>query len=184
MALIPIIKVCQTCSSLTIKDVTGFYDADLNPTGWGGPNLERDFTGTAVLEIKFGTTVLQYDVKETIQEAVFPEYVLYEYAPSTLDDGVYTITLTLIDTDNNVTYKASKKITSECIVTCCVDKLALKVAESCNCDSLAYDNFSQASLLLETLPLIAVNLGEKAYNTNLKKLQKICKTTDCGCGCS
>lgn len=184
MALQPILQVCQTCSTLTIKDITGFYDADLNPTGWGAPNLARDFTGTAVLEIKFGTSVFQYNVKNTITDSVFPEYTLYEYKPSVLNDGVYTITLTLVDEDNKVTYKATKKITSECIVTCCVDKLAAKVAESCNCDSLAYDNFNQAALLLETLPLIAVNLGEKAYNTNLKKLQKICKSNDCGCGCS
>jgi hypothetical protein len=177
--LIPIIEACiYKCKSIKIKDVTGFYNSETNDTGWGAPNLARDFTGTAVLEIKTGTTVMQYDVKQVIEDSIFPTYILKEYTD--LVDGVYSITLTLVDTENNVTYKANVKITSECDVACCVAKLAVKDVDKCKCDS-SESNFAQAEVLLSTLPYIASCLGEAAYNKQLKKLQKICSANKCSC---
>ncbi len=182
MALIPKIEACvKDCSTLEIKDVTGFYNVTTNPTGWGTPNLARDFVGNATLEVKIGGVVTQYNVKSIIENSVFPIYLLQEI--TSLVDGIITISLTLVDTVENVTYKTQIKITNECDVTCCVAKLAVK-ALSGGCSDLPKENFEEAELLLSTLPYIAKNLGEDAYNKNLKRLQKICSSTDCGCGCS
>ena len=184
MALVEKLKICKTCTSIEVDDITGFYDAVNNLTGWNAPNLARDFEGTAILEIKYKNTVQQFDIKDTIANAVLPYFTLYEYTTDNLADGVYTITVTLVDTVNNVTYTSSKKITSECNVACCVSKLSLKAADACNCSTLDAENFSKAEQILSSLPLIAKNLGEKEYYIQLAKLEKICSTTDCGCGCS
>lgn len=182
MALIPKIEACiKDCSTLEIKDVTGFYNVTTNPGGWGTPNIDRDFEGTATLEVKIGGVVTQYNVKSTIADAIFPIYMLEEI--TSLVDGIITISLTLVDTDTNATYKTQIKITNECDVTCCVAKLAVKALTG-KCSDLPKENFEEAEVLLSTLPYIAKCLGEDAYNKNLKRLQKICSSTDCGCGCS
>lgn len=175
----------MSCDKISIYDISGFYNVTTNPTGWGTPNLARDFEGTAIMTIKFGTSVNEYDIKATIEDAIFPEFLLYEYSTGdTLLDGVYTISVVLFDTDTNTQYVASKKEVSLCNVECCVSKMGLKVAESCNCDTLLMENFSKAEQILSTLKLIGKNLGEKEFNKQLSILQKICSTNDCGCGCS
>ena len=182
MALIPKIEACiKDCSTLEIKDVTGFYNVTTNPTGWGTPNLARDFVGTATLEVNIGGVLTQYNVKSTIADSIFPIYMLEEI--TSLVDGVITISLTLVDDDTTTTYKTQIKITNECDVTCCVAKLAVKALTG-GCSDLPKENFEEAEVLLSTLPYIAMNLGEDAYNKNLKRLQKICSSTNCGCGCS
>lgn len=184
MSFVDKIKVCKTCDTIKVSDIAGLYSSD-NTTGWGSPNLARDFTGTAILEIKYKTSVLQFDVKETIEDAVLPYFTLYSYTnASGLEDGVYTITVTLTDTENNKKYVTSKKITSECNVECCVAKLAIKAADECNCNTLDAENFSKAEQILSSLKSVAENLGEKEYYIQLAKLQKICETSNCGCGCS
>ena len=180
MAFVNKIKACISCSKISVEQTSGIYDSENNEEGWGSPNLARDFTGDAILEIKYKSTVEQFDVKQTIEDSVNWNIDLGEYPVSA--DGVYTVTLTLTDDEGN-SYVASVKLTTECNVECCVAKLAAKVAEECNCDTLAMENFSKAEQILSTLKYVGKNLGEKEYYKQLKKLETICSSNGCGCGC-
>jgi hypothetical protein len=180
MAFVNKIKACISCSKISIEQISGIYDADTNPEGWGSPNLAREDVSECILEIKYKTEVNQFDVTENISESTTWNIDLEEY-PISLD-GVYTITLTIEDGDGNK-YIDSVKLTSECNVECCVAKLSLKVAEECNCDTLNMENFSKAEQILSTLKYVGKNLGEKEYYKQLKKLETICSSNGCGCGC-
>lgn len=178
----PKLQACMSCDSIVIKETRGFYNVDTNPYGWNTPNLERNFTGTAILTIKYNGTVTEQDVKTVIEDAIFPEFTLFTL-DEPIKDGVYTFTLTLVDTDNNVTYTETIKKVSTCEVECCVNKLAVKAVDSCDCNTKEFTNFVQAVNLFYSLEEIAKCLGEAEFTKQLKKLQKICSTTDCGCGC-
>lgn len=45
MALEQKYNYCQTCSTITVVDVTGDYDEETNPGGYGAPNLTFDEAG-------------------------------------------------------------------------------------------------------------------------------------------
>lgn len=183
--LIPKIKSCLvSCNSISIYDITGFYNVTTNPNGWLSPNLLKSFTGTATLKIVTpqGNTI-ETDVKQVIADSIFPQYLLYTYTPDSLLDGIYKIYLTLIDTVNNVTYKASSEIAIYCNVECCVKKLAAEVADDlCNgCSSEKTEKFNLANELYESLKSVSECLGEKEFNKLLSQLEKICNSTNCGC---
>ena len=182
--LIPSIESCKNaCTSIKIYDLTGLYSSS-NTGGWNTPNLSKNFTGTATIKIVTpeGST-LEYDVKEAIEDSLFPKYLLYEYIPEKLEDGIYTISLILVDTENNITYKADSILPIYCNVECCVNKLSASVAaDLCNnCNSEATNKFDLAETLLTSLKRIAKCLGEKEFNKILSQLQKICNSTGCGC---
>jgi len=185
MALIPKIKAClSSCSGIIVNDITGFYNAISNINGWLAPNLLKTYTGTATLKIvtPSGNTI-EVDVKQTIEDSIFPQYTLYTYEPDSLVDGIYKIYLTLVDTDNTVTYKASTEIAVYCNVECCVNKLAAEVSSDiCNgCSSDKREAFNLANELLESLSNVVNCLGEKEFNKLLSQLQKLCNSTGCGC---
>jgi hypothetical protein len=200
--LTPIITACKTCKSITIKDITGFYNVTTNPEAWDdvltlfrNSTLGSPYAVTAELDIYFNDVLTDtIDVLPTINAAVFPEYELYEYTPvdldgnSNLQDGLYEFILTITGSDDEV-YTASIIIPTWCNVECCVAKLASDVAdELCNpCDSEAYDKFLLANTILEALKATADCLGEAAFTKLLNKLKKLCGqsiTGGCGCGCS
>lgn len=179
------LKECKSCNSgsISIYENAGFYSST-NTGGWNSPNISRNFTGTATLKIETPNgDILEYDVKQTIEDAIFPEYLVYEYVPEKLNDGIYYFTLTLVDTNTNITYKATSMKTSVCEVECCVAKLAATVASDlCNtCNSEATEKFILAEKILEALKEDINCLGEKEFNKLLSQLQKICNSTGCGC---
>ena len=198
----PIISACKTCTSITIKDITGFYNITTNPEAWNDASTlfrssaESPYVVTAILDIYFNgqPAIPEVDVTATINNAVFPEYDLYEYIPvdldgnSNLQDGLYEFILTITGSDEEV-YTTNIIIPTWCNVECCVAKLTSDVAdELCNpCDSEAYDKFLLSNTILEALQLTADCLGEQAFTKLLNKLQKLCGQTTtggCGCGCS
>ena len=198
----PIISACKTCTSITIKDITGFYSAS-NTSGWNdistlfrNSTLGSPYVVTAILDIYFNgqPAIAEVNVTSTINNAVFPEYDLYEYIPvdldgnSNLQDGLYEFILTITGSNEQV-FTTNIIIPTWCNVECCVAKLASSVAdELCNpCDSEAYDKFMLANTILEALQSTADCLGEQAFTKLLNKLQKLCGQTTtggCGCGCS
>ena len=201
MALIPTISAClEGCTTITIKDTTGFYNLNTNPYGWNGSNVWRTdddtpYVDSATLSISFnGGTALEYNMLSTIQAAVLPDFTLYSYTPVdstgstfTLQDGYYNITYTLVDS-TEATYETEIEFVVFCNVACCVSKMAAKVAaELCNdCESDAYNDFLIADGILQALKATAESLGTQEFTKLLTKLQKLCnQTTDgCGCGCS
>lgn len=179
------------CSSIIIKDITGFYNSVTNITGWGSPNLAKDFTGTAVLKItnSIDDSVEEIDVKTIIEESIFPQYVLTTFTPEKLVDGLYYITLTLDDTENVYTYQGESIAPVYCNIKCCVYKKASEIAdELCNqnCNSPSYVASDIAITYYNSLCIVAKDLGEQEFLKILKQLKKLCNQyTDknCGCGC-
>jgi len=203
MALTPIISAClNECTGITIKDTTGFY-SNTNTSGWNNGstvyrrNLNTPFVQSATITITLNSSPIPLttiDVANVIQNAIFPIFDLYTYAPvdaygnSTLNDGSYTITYTIVDT-NNITYTTDTTIVVYCNVACCVSKLAVAVAdELCNtCESEAFNNFVLADGILQALKATAECSGETEFLKLLNKLQRLCGTSTtggCGCGCS
>jgi hypothetical protein len=204
MALIPTISACLNgCTGITIKDTTGFYNVTTNPGGWNanstvyrvGPSTPNVQSATITITLNSALTpFLTVDVTEAVQDAIFPTFDLYDYAPtdaysnSTLADGSYTITYTIVDSDD-VTYTTDTTIVVYCNVACCVSKLAVAVAdELCNtCESDAFNTFVLADGILQSLKAVAECSGETEFLKLLNKLQRLCGTSTtggCGCGCS
>jgi len=204
MALIPTISACLNgCTGITIKDTTGFYNVTTNLGGWNanstvyrvGPITPNVQSATITITLNSASTpFLTVDVTAAVQEAIFPIFDIYAYTPtdaysnSTLADGSYTITYTIID-DSDITYTTDTTVVVYCNVACCVSKKATGVAtELCNdCDSQSYENFLIADGILQALKAVAECSGEAEFLKLLNKLQRLCGTSTtggCGCGCS
>jgi hypothetical protein len=204
MALSPTISAClNECTGITIKDTTGFYNVTTNPSGWNanstvyrvGPSVPNVQSATITITLNSSPTPLvTINVATDIQNAIFPIFDLYTYAPvdvfgnTTLADGSYTITYTIVDS-NDITYTTDTIVVVYCNVTCCVSKKAVAVAnELCNdCDSQAYEDFLIADGILQSLKAVAECSGEAEFLKLLNKLQRLCGTSTtggCGCGCS
>lgn len=202
MALIPTISAClNECTGITIKDTTGFYNVTTNPGGWNtgstvyrvGPSIPNVQSAIITITLNSSPTPLAtIDVLTTVQDAIFPVFDLYTYSPtdaygnSTLNDGSYTITYTIVDSDD-FTYTTDTTVVVYCNVACCVSKLALAVADQdCNnCESEAFNNFTLADGILQALKAVAECSGETEFLKLLNKLQRLCGTsTTGGCGCS
>lgn len=176
------LKNCvKNCNTLNIKEVIGFYDEELNPTGWGTPNIEKSDVTKATLFITTPTgQIFEEDVIDTIKDSVFSSYTLFDFTP--IEDGIYTVKL-VIETesqDHEVIYNPR----IWCNVACCVDKLSLKLAEpSCNpCGHPDLDKINLAFMLLKSLE--SGCLSDSEFNKILSQLKKICESSGCGCGCS
>jgi hypothetical protein len=205
MALIPQISTCLNgCISITITDTTGFYNVTTNAGGWNnsstvyrvGPSTPNVQLATITITLNSSPTPLiePTNVLTTVQGAVFPTFDLYTYAPvdifgnSTLADGSYTITYTIVDS-NDIIYTTDTVVVVYCNVACCVSKLAVAVAdELCNtCESEAFNTFVLADGILQALNAVAECSGEAEFLKLLNKLQRLCGTSTtggCGCGCS
>lgn len=204
MALTPTISACLNgCTGITITDTTGFYNITTNPGGWNDvstvyrTDIDIPYTQSATITITLNslpTPLATIDVIATIQGAVFPTFDLYSYAPvdiygnPTLTDGSYTITYTIVDSDD-ITYTTDTVVVVYCNVACCVSKLAVAVADQdCNtCESEAFDTFVLADGILQALNAVAECSGETEFLKLLNKLQRLCGTSTtggCGCGCS
>lgn len=182
MGLILKIKSClKDCKTIEVRNITGFYDADTNPGGFGTPNPVPADLVKATLKVTINGTEWGYDVLETIQDAVFPNYLLYTF-DEPLVDGMYHIVLEVEDEDENV-YKTEILQTCICNVTCCVDKKRVLTMDSCcdDCKNEALEDFTLCNQILETLEDTAKCLGESSFLKQLKKLQKLCKNSNCGC---
>jgi hypothetical protein len=204
MALTPTISACLNgCTGITITDTTGFYNSTINPGGWNnsstvyktGPSTPNVQSATLTITLNSSSTPLAtINVLTAIQDSIFPVFDLYSYAPvdifgnSTLADGSYTITYTIVDNDDEI-YTTDTVLVVYCNVICCVSKLAVAVAdELCNpCESEAFNTFVLADGILQALKAVAECSGETEFLKLLNKLQRLCGTSTtggCGCGCS
>jgi hypothetical protein len=204
MALTPTISACLNgCTGITITDTTGFYNVTTNLGGWNanstiyrvGPNIPNVQSATLTITLNSSSTPLEtINVLLPVQNAIFPIFDLYTYAPvdifgnTTLVDGSYTITYTITDNDG-VIYITDTVLVVYCNVICCVEKLAVAAADgSCDpCDSEAFNNFVLADGILQSLKAVAECSGEAEFLKLLNKLQRLCGTSTtggCGCGCS
>ena len=204
MALTPTISACLNgCTGITITDTTGFYNSTTNPGGWNNsstvykkaPSTPYVQSATLTITLNSSSTPLEtINVLTAVQDSIFPIFDLYTYAPvdvfgnTTLADGSYTITYTIVDSEDEV-YTTDTVLVVYCNVICCVDKLALAaIAQDCNtCESDAFNTFVLADGILQALKAVAECSGEAEFLKLLNKLQRLCGTSTtggCGCGCS
>ncbi len=196
MSFVQKITSClEECSKVVIKDITGFFNSETNPEAYNDDSTlwrssdelisPRPITATITIT-KSGVTVIEnVSVLSAIVDAIFPEFTLYTFEPDTLEDGSYQAIVTIVD-DNDVEYQSYSTFIITCGVECCISKMAASVAkELCSqCDSEALDNFAIANSIFEALNAVATCDGTQEFDALLTKLQKICGSTGCGCGCN
>jgi len=202
MAFISTLSACLNgCTGITFNDTSGFYNSVTNPYGWNSnqtlwktnANSNIPYVTAASISISFnGGVATTVNVLNKIQESVFPNFELYEYTPVGTDgnfnlaDGYYTITYTIIDS-NEIIYSTDTTIVVYCNVACCVAKKAAAIELCDPCNTQSYEDFLLADGILQALKATAESLGTSEFTKLLNKLQKLCGQTTtggCGCGCS
>lgn len=83
---------CKTSNNFTVNEITGLYDVIYNQGGWGTPNLNKDFTGSATVIVTnpIGNKT-EYDVRSIISNSVTPNFELIKYQPDEFIDGIYEV---------------------------------------------------------------------------------------------
>lgn len=189
MALIPKISACveNNCKTLVIRDITGEYDANDNPGGYGAPNPEiGDVTGSSLI-----ITIPSSNTPITITNPVgLPtldsdfEYEVSESTLSPIPDGIYKIEFIVSVGDTDYTY-GPRYFVFTCNTKCCVAKLYVKIASSVNCDcnSKELKNAIYADALLSGIEANKDCGDMSAVNNILNKLTEACGLTGQDCGC-
>lgn len=178
-----ITQACN-CKSLTLKELTGAYDATTNLYGWGAPNEE---VGDAVT-VTFSVTPPGGAATALDISASFPTVTTtFEYTitgavvsgvgtDANFPSGLYEMTYTVVT--GTVTYTRTKQIYLWCTLQCCVDKLFAGIDyDNCGCDSAQID---EALLGLAYLRGIAYHAGVGNYTkaNNIKtKLENLCSNS-------
>jgi hypothetical protein len=181
MALELKLSLCfkEKCSKLQISDATGEYDVTTNPTGWGAPNLAlADVDSATVVLTPPGGSAINYDVTAEVQGGTIVDgtFLLKLVDNITLNDGIYTVTYTVVDEDTDTEYTITVKSFSTCKADCCVEKMKTKFkGELCGCNwENFWDYYKQAEALLYA--------GKDAQATDLlTQVNKICSIQKCCC---
>jgi len=185
-------------SQWVLKDVTGMYDNPDNTSGWGSPNVLPSAVTEALIKITPPDSTVSYtfDVLSTVNGITLPSAYVegYSFSLITLEpddiaqtkfkDGIYQIEY-IIDGESVVVKTLLIYNTK-----CCVNKLLEKSLDSylcgknCNTDKMISDALKARAMLLQAINWQTSCFElEKAYSL-LKQAEKICKTHNCGCGCS
>lgn len=188
MALELKLSLCfkEKCSKLQISDATGEYDVTTNPTGWGAPNLDlADVDSATVVLIPPGGSAINYDVTAEVQGGTIVDgtFLLKLVDNITLNDGIYTVTYTVVDEDTDTEYTITVKSFSTCKADCCVEKMKTKFKEElcgCNWENF-WDYYKRAEALLYAAKS-AFACGKDAQATDLlTQVNKICSIQKCCC---
>jgi hypothetical protein len=184
MPFVPKISVCfrNKCTQLIVTDTTGVYHAKNNPNGWEhASTLLADKVSSMTISIKHpsGVIVTNSVISNLPNPVTGP--IEFNQVPGNYEDGVYTITYTVVDALNNV-YTKTVKAFAFCKIECCVQKMIAKITSKCSCDLKEYTNeVYTAMVLLEGLKANAVCGNETKINKILTKLQRICNNNKCNC---
>lgn len=167
------------CKTITITDITGDYNGDTNPNGWGSPNPEKTDVTAATLVITKGTNTYTVD----LLALGFP--VTGEIELDALEitgaekwiDGEYTMVVTVSGTTGGDPFQSSFELCAYliCISCCCVQKKWVqgKVGDGKHDERILADD-------LLSILIANAECGElETANEALAELQKLC--TDCGC---
>ncbi len=186
MALDLKLSICNSsnCSTVSITDTTGTYDASDNTGGYGAPNPLTGDTTSAIIVITYQdgsvtTTDVtsQHPNPQTTETFTFTDIAL----PSTLD-GSYTVKYTVINPTG--TYVVNSCMILTCNARCCIDKMWAKAAEEasydCGCDSYMKKAL-QAEGMLKALKNSAILSNDVARDKLLDTIQRLCKMEDCNC---
>lgn len=195
MAFDPSITAClqNSCSTITVTDTTGVYDATTNPGGWGDAStILRANLGKAELIFTFanGTTHTE-DVTSQV-----PNPVTGEFSFNSIDisnyytDGIMKITYRIEDTSgviDPIVTTLEYDVLFVCNVRACIDKMWADVAcESCggSCDLVSkIDDANLAEGLLRGLEAgsVCCEGNEDCINKILNTITQLCSWNKCNC---
>lgn len=190
---------------LTTSDLTGLFNATSNPYAWyasqGGPQPSVKDISTAWLSwvLPSGKLVVQdvlaaakplYNVVNGIINNPFVTLATDLGFEKFLDDGYYERILQVNgvygsnDPQDEFSAIPSQVIYVTETVKCCVHNMFRKIDVcGCNCDDPLYIAAYQADGLLKTLEYAISCTDWTRADEVLTKLQLICASNGCGCGC-
>lgn len=187
MALSPTITAClkNSCTTLSVTDTTGVYNATTNPGGWGSQNTGgADVAKATITIILPNGSEQEEDVTDQIPD---PVTGTFDFTDITLDayvDGIMTIVYTVTNSaGRDRTYKY--EVLFVCQTRACVDNMWAEVAcESCGggCDlSSKIDDANLAEGLLKGLEASSVCCDAACINKILASIAQLCNWNNCNC---
>lgn len=188
MALTPTITLCLNsgCTTLTLRETTGAYNASTNTGGYGAPNPEIAAVTAAVLTVTDpdGT---EYEI-DLFTEGFPTDNEDFEYEidladlgdRESIEDGYWQFSYTVTSGDD---YTGTKNYFFYCNIECCVNRLLTLVeADECLCDEVNnknIDNYIKAKTFLESLKNAANCYNETNFNRIKTLLDKLCRNSGC-----
>jgi hypothetical protein len=177
---------------LALFDCTGIYDATINPTGFGAPNLDIANISVSTLQIVFPCGEVYNIDSSAFLPNLDGQYIYLTFQQVTGNagqyvDGEYTFTYIIEDdtvpTAVRYTYEESKFF--YCNIECCIKNKAANIdLNACECEE-ATQTIEETSLAWIGLKSLQsqVCLGQMVNaKETLLYLQKICNINlDCSC---
>jgi len=185
--------ITESCTVMTVSDVTGLYNASTNIGGWGTPNPDKSSVTLATIEITApGQTISTgFDVTSVVlaSSPSVESYTLYSLSPSNIGltsvftSGIYEIKFTVTTAEDS--YVSYSKIIVTCQEQCCIDKMWAALATKtlcCDCDEFQeFKKVLLASDLLQLLNEAGSCMNLEVVNSTLSRVQRICLFNDCSC---
>lgn len=184
--------LCQRsdCTSFDIKDTTGVYSSG-NSGGYGNPNFDISDAIDARIYVTTPAGVQTIiDCFPTLPDSTGASTFTITSSnlgsSGSLVDGIYVVKYQVDFTNasaQTVQYDVVKTLLLSCTIKCCIDKLIAKIATlGCGCDDTQLKNALLAYGLYQSL-LYNGKCGNTPAVTNLlSQLNKLCITSNCGCG--
>ena len=176
---------CNT-KKLVLGDISGVYDPDDNPGGWGAPNNVVGDTTSATMDIRFSNGVEKTNINLIRSPLLFPSTTnqLLTLTDSDIGcplvDGLAKVTIRLSGNNGlSVTKIFYTYITTT--VACCVQKLGagINVGAEC-CESKQSESFIKGYNQLTALNYMAKKCCNfTAADVLLKRLQLFCQQNGC-----
>ena len=179
MAFQPIAEICQSgdnCSTITLTDITGVYDAENNSNGWNSPNPAYGNIVSVSLTIDGGTPIALTAPSSAIVGT-------FAYADITVDlaDGYHTFVYTVI-TEGPVTYTYSFQALLLCQSRKCIDNMWKEYAcLDCECAKIKGDQIMRAEAILHSIKAGAYSGKSSEVTEMINTIAAICAADDCNC---
>lgn len=176
----------DNCGQIEFSDATLLYNASNNTGGWNDiSTFDNIIITSASIDYKHvsETTFNTVDVTADITgQTITGKYVLTTETITTAD-GLYTFIFSVFDgltATTQTTY-----VYSLCNARCCIDKMWTKIEinESCNCRNKKLEKVMEAEGLLKAIKALGVCSDNVEADKLLLKLQRICNSEKCNCGC-
>jgi len=191
MALKLTFDICVTngCTVFKLSELTGQYSAT-NLTGYGytedNPPTEVMASATLTIispsNITYTVDVMTQFNWPTSNPYLFANITAESLGLTTLEDGLWIFTYTLVEEDTGTIYSTTKNYLNFCTSNCCVSQMLanLNLDEcGCECNDVQYENYLKAWVQLEGLKNAAKCGDIESFNNIKKIVDKLCKNINC-----
>lgn len=178
MALVIKLSVSKSNSNVTVNDISGLYNIDDNPTGWGVPNIAYTdvVSATLIITNTFNDISATYNLNYPIQDP--SEVLSFGPFPDIFGDGKLKVELTINTID--AVYTKCINVFFMNVVDCCIDKYLVQALEYDNLnDQVFIKNIMQAEAIRRALKSSAYSMSDSKIKYYLEQLNKICNLCAC-----